>query len=90
MLFLSVGFVALFVICFILYYLVADKYRNLLLLAASAIFAGYASWMFLLVAAVISLFTYAAGRLIERTDENRAGYLLFASIGILVIPVGPD
>lgn len=85
MLFLSVGFVALFVICFILYYLVADKYRNLLLLAASAIFAGYASWMFLLVAAVISLFTYAAGRLIERTDENRAGYLLFASIGILVI-----
>lgn len=84
MLFLSLSFVTLFVICFIVYYWVADKYRNPLLLAASAIFAGYANWIFLLVAVIISLFTYVAGRLIERTDEKRAIYLLFGSIGILV------
>lgn len=84
MLFLSLSFVTLFVICFIVYYWVADKYRNPLLLVASAIFAGYANWIFLLVAVIISLFTYVAGRLIERTDEKRAIYLLFGSIGILV------
>lgn len=85
MLFLSLSFITLFVICFILYYWVADKYRNLLLLAASALFAGYANWIFLLVAIAISLFTYVTGRLIERADEKRGLYLLFGSIGILII-----
>lgn len=84
MLFLSVSFVTLFVVCFVLYYILPDKYRNPLLLVASAIFAGYANWMFLLVALAISLFTYGAGRLIERTNENKAIYLLLGSIAALV------
>lgn len=85
MLFLSVSFVILFVACFILYYQVPHKYRNAILLVASAVFAGYVNWLFLLVALGISFFTYLAGRLIERAGENRASYLLFGSIGILVM-----
>lgn len=84
MLFITVNFITLFVICYILYFVVKEKYRNLLLLVASCVFVGYNNWMFLVVASFISLFTYGAGRLIERTPEKRSIYLLFGAIGSLI------
>lgn len=85
MLFLSINFIVLFVICYILYFVVKDKYRNLLLLIASCVFVGYNNWMFLLVALLISTFTYTIGRLIEKSTNKRSSYLLFGGIGLLVL-----
>lgn len=84
MLFLSVSFISLFIAVFVLYYLIPDRFRNPLLLLASVVFVGYANWMFLAVAALITAFTYGAARLIERSNEKRMGWLLLGSIGILV------
>ena len=56
--FLSVSFLALFTLCFFLYYAVKGRARNLILLVTSCIFIGWYYLPFLLTAVVVALFTF--------------------------------
>ena len=55
---LSFGFLALFTLCFFLYYAVKGRARNLILLVTSCIFIGWYYLPFLLTAVVVALFTF--------------------------------
>lgn len=55
--FLSFSFLALFTLCFFLYYAVKGRARNLILLVTSCIFIGWYYLPFLLTAVVVALFT---------------------------------
>ena len=56
--FLSFCFLALFTLCFFLYYAVKGRARNLILLVTSCIFIGWYYLPFLLTAVVVALFTF--------------------------------
>ena len=56
--FLSFSFLALFALCFFLYYAVKGRARNLILLVTSCIFIGWYYLPFLLTAVVVALFTF--------------------------------
>ena len=56
--FLSFSFLALFTLCFFLYYAVKGRARNLILLVTSCIFIGWYYLPFLLTAVVVALFTF--------------------------------
>ena len=56
--FLSFSFLALFTLCFFLYYSVKGRSRNLILLVTSCIFIGWYYLPFLLTAVVVALFTF--------------------------------
>ena len=56
--FLSFSFLALFPLCFFLYYAVKGRARNLILLVTSCIFIGWYYLPFLLTAVVVALFTF--------------------------------
>ena len=56
--FLSFNFLALFTLCFFLYYAVKGRARNLILLVTSCIFIGWYYLPFLLTAVVVALFTF--------------------------------
>ena len=56
--FLSFNFLAVFPLCFFLYYAVKGRARNLILLVTSCIFIGWYYLPFLLTAVVVALFTF--------------------------------
>lgn len=56
--FLSFSFLALFTLCFFLYYAVKGRACNLILLVTSCIFIGWYYLPFLLTAVVVALFTF--------------------------------
>lgn len=85
--FISLEFVLLFLLCFILYHFVSDKGRKFVLLAASGVFIGYFNLVFLVTALVVSLFTYGAAIFIEQACEKERGSRLiyWSSISCLVL-----
>lgn len=85
--FISLEFVLLFLLSFILYHFVSDKGRKFVLLAASGVFIGYFNPVFLVTALVVSLFTYGAAILIEQVFEKERGSCLiyWSSISCLVL-----
>ena len=84
--FISLEFVALFVCCFLAFYLVGKPYRKYVLLASSFVFIGYFHLLFLIVALAITLFTYAAGRGIESARQGKHLRLAYiASIGTIIV-----
>ena len=56
--FLSFSFLALFTLCFFLYYAVKGRARNLILLVTSCIFIGWYYLPFLLTAVVVAPVSY--------------------------------
>lgn len=85
--FISLEFVLLFLLSFILYHFVSDKGRKFVLLAASGVFIGYFNPVFLVTALVVSLFTYGAAIFIEQACEKERGSRLiyWSSISCLVL-----
>ena len=85
--FISLEFVLLFLLCFILYHLVSDKGRKYVLLAASGVFIGYFNPIFLVTALVVSLFTYGVAILVEQAREKKRDFRLiyWGSISCLVL-----
>ncbi len=69
--FISLQFVILMVATLLAFYLAGERYRKLVLLVSSCIFIGYYHLQFLFIAIAVSLFTYAAGLLIERSRRSR-------------------
>ena len=67
--FLSFSFLALFTLCFFLYYAVKGRARNLILLVTSCIFIGWYYLPFLLTAVVVALFTFFWAQWIK--DQTR-------------------
>lgn len=65
--FISVQFVLLLTFTFLLYWTAGPRLRNPVLLVASCIFIGYGSMMFLAAALAVSIFTYVAGLLLEKS-----------------------
>lgn len=77
---LSLSFLVLLVFCFILYCCIHVRFRNGLLLAASCIFIGWEHLQYLVVALIITLFTYAWGIFLEK----RSAKIIFRS-GVLIL-----
>lgn len=85
--FISLEFVLLFLLSFILYHFVSYKGRKFVLLVASGVFIGYFNLVFLVTALVVSFFTYGAAILIEQACEKERGSRLiyWSSISCLVL-----
>lgn len=85
--FISLEFVLLFLLCFILYHIVSDKGRKFVLLAASGVFIGYFNPVFLVTALVVSIFTYGAAILVEQSRDKKRDFRLiyWGSIFCLVL-----
>lgn len=73
-------------ITFVLYYATdRRRYQHALLLMASCVFIGYYHWIYLLVAAAITVFTFLIGKRIHATvNTPRATRWLWLGIGGLV------
>lgn len=85
--FISLEFVLLFLLSFILYHIVSDKGRKYVLLAASGVFIGYFNPVFLVTALAVSIFTYGAAILVEQSREKKRDFRLiyWGSISCLVL-----
>lgn len=68
--FLSLDYLFLFIVCFLLYYAVRGIGRKIVLLAASAVFIGWNHYAFLAVAVGVALFSYGWGRLLEYAQRS--------------------
>lgn len=84
--FLTLAFVALFVVTFALYYARCSKrWQHVVLLVSSAVFIAYYHWLYLAVAVGVTLFTFVMGRQIHRRlDTPAASRLLWSGIAGLV------
>ncbi|MEG2151582.1 MAG: MBOAT family O-acyltransferase, partial [Bacteroidaceae bacterium] len=69
--FISLDFVALFVCTFILYHTLNPKHKKTILLAASFIFIGFYHIAFLVIALIISLFTFFWVKYIEQSKNEK-------------------
>ena len=86
MTFISLEYVALFLLTFLIYNVSPQRWRKMILLLASCAFIGYYHWMFVVVAVAVTLFTFAAGRLIERSlDSDHPSATYWASVTVLVV-----
>lgn len=84
--FISMEYVLLFVLTFLVFYLSPQRFRKPCLLLASCIFIGYYHWMFLVAALVVALFTYGAGIAISRALQGRHYSLVFwSAVTVLVL-----
>ncbi len=83
--FLSIDFILLFTICFVLYCILNIRYRNILLLCASCVFIGWYYLPFLLTASLVALFTFFWAQLIEIRIENKKSAKIFFRSGILIL-----
>lgn len=89
MLFNSLIYLSFFIIVFILYYLVSDKYRYIVLLIASYIFYGYANINYIAILLGITTISYFSGYIIAKTDNVKTKKVtitisIIISIGILI------
>lgn len=84
--FMSLAFVALFSVTFLLYYAgQSRKWQHLVLFAASVIFIAYYHWQYLAVAIGITLFTFYTGQLLHRRlNTPQAGIIFWSGIVGLV------
>lgn len=83
--FISVQFVLLLTVTFLLYWSAGPRLRKPVLLVASCIFIGYGSLMFLAAALAVSLFTYIAGLLLEKSfRKGRQRPVFWCSAAVLV------
>jgi hypothetical protein len=64
--FLSIRFLVLFSVSFLIYCLVGKRFRNSLLLLASFVFIGWLYPPFLITAVAVALFTFFWAQLLER------------------------
>lgn len=84
---LSISFLILFTLCFILCYALNGRYRNALLLVASAVFIGWYHLPFLLTAAAVALYTFFMAQWIERryAKKKQVKGIYVASIVALIV-----
>ncbi|MBM6992356.1 MAG: MBOAT family protein [Prevotella sp.] len=84
--FLTLAFVALFGVTFLLYYARTNRtWQHAVLLLASGTFIAWYHWEYLAVALGITLFTFVLGHALHRRlDTPRAPLLLWTGIGGLV------
>ena len=86
MTFISLEYVVLFLLTFVLYSFSPMSWRKPLLLVASCVFISYYHWMFLVVAVAVSLFTYGAGIAVERGLRGRhPSAVYWSSVAALVV-----
>lgn len=86
MTFISLEYVALFLLTFIVYSFSPQRWRKPVLLLASCCFIGYYHWMFIVAAVAVSLFTFGAGLVVERSLRGRHPSVAYwSSVTILVV-----
>lgn len=84
MLFSSLLFIFQFIpIFFIIYYLIPERFRNLLLFLASLFFYAWGEPKFVVLILISILINYIAGRLIERNDSNEKIRMLILILSII-------
>lgn len=84
--FVSIQFILLLVIVFVLYWFVftARKKQNALILLASYVFYGWWDWRFMCLLAFTSLCSYLSGIAIERCSGNRGRQKAVAAANVVV------
>lgn len=86
MIFNSIEYLVFFVITFILYYLVKDKYRYLVLLISSYIFYGFSNPKHILILLFITVVSFFSGKFINKEKQSKKRkIILFTSIILSVI-----
>ena len=89
MLFNSLQFLVFFIVITIAYFLINNKYKWVLLLAASCYFYMCFVPVYILILAGTIIIDYFAGILLENTEGNKRKYILIASlvanIGVLAV-----
>ncbi|MGI8491602.1 MAG: MBOAT family O-acyltransferase, partial [Acidimicrobiales bacterium] len=88
MTFNSLQYAAFLPLVFALYWVLARRSQNLLLLAASYFFYGSFDWRFLGLLMASTATDFTVGRLLDRTDDDRTRRLIFScslvvNLGIL-------
>jgi alginate O-acetyltransferase complex protein AlgI len=83
--FISIEFVALLSCCFLTFHLTRNNYRKYILLLGSGLFIGYYHVTFLIVAFLITLFTFYWGKIIQNAKNEKKEQLIYlVGIGALV------
>lgn len=82
--YMSLVFYAFICIFLIIYYMIPQKYRYIVVAVGSYIFYGYANIRMLIALLAITIFTYIGGLLIEK-KKSKAIYVLFFALSILVL-----
>jgi len=83
--FISIEFVALLSCCFLTFHLTRNNYRKYILLLGSSLFIGYYHITFLVIAFLITLFTFYWGKIIQNAkNEKKAQLIHLVGIGALV------
>lgn len=86
MIFNSLSFILFFLIVFIIYYILDNKYRYIVLLIASYVFYAFAGFKYIFLLLIITLISYLFGSLISKTsDEKKKKMLLLIFIIINII-----
>lgn len=84
--FLDFAFLAFFVIFFVIYYLLPQKYRYLAILVGSLIFYGKSNYKLAILLCIISCITYLSGLIIDRV-RSKIAYICLFSLNILILIV---
>lgn len=71
MIFNSFEYLLFFLITFVLYYLISEKYRYLVLLIASYFFYGFSDIKNIFILAFITIISYFSGKLINNESNNK-------------------
>jgi alginate O-acetyltransferase complex protein AlgI len=83
MIFNTISYFIFLPVLFVLYYLLPDRYRWILLLCSSIIFYYIGGAVTIIVPVLIIIGTFTFGILIERTSDSRLKYLYYV-VGILL------
>lgn len=81
--FVSLNFVILFAVTFILYYLLPHRYKKVILLGSSFFFIGFYHLTFLIIAFLISLITFCIGKWLGASKNKKKIYI--SGVCVLVV-----
>ena len=85
MVFSSLEFIFIFLpIFFIIYYLVKDKYKNLIILIFSLLFYSFGEPVYILLLLLSSIVDFSNGYFINKYSDNKKAKRIFLIISIIV------
>lgn len=82
--YISLGFYAFICIFLIVYYIVPQRYRYILITVGSYFFYGYADFKLLTVLMMITILTYIGG-IILQTQRTKLMYAVFVILTLLIL-----
>lgn len=85
MIFNSIEFILFFILTFVIYYCVKDKYKYIIILLSSYFFYGYANIKYLILLFLITLISYLSGYYIsKKNDKNTQKKIIVISVIVML------